>query len=335
MSGQTDGHQSTGNSAFFLRNVLKSKIKTRFVNFTCYFSSTFRIMSQLNKLNLIKFLSIRPNVVFIARNCSKTAAKKDESEENEDSTPVVLVQDDVDDLKEREMRLKKIRNKSRLLPQHRNMLMETVPYPNGEESWIHTTVKYKRGLFGKYGLASGVDPSGFGNFIVLSSSRKLTNFISFEGICFPTASEQADKDEYERVAFPFTLQEMQRMNAELRKEKRDAIMKREEDVAKKLDKLEHWMNELNARIAKKEADARAARERKERLVEEVRRHFGYTVDVKDEKFKEMLAQKEKEDKKAQKEARKKQKEMKMLEKLINKGKAASDDVAKDGEPKTS
>lgn len=125
------------------------------------------------------------------------------------------------------------------------------------------------------------------------------------------------------------------MNAELRKEKRDAIMKREEDVAKKLDKLEHWMNELNARIAKKEGDARAARERKERLVEEVRRHFGYTVDVKDEKFKEMLAQKEKEDKKAQKEARKKQKEMKMLEKLINKGKAASDDVAKDGEPKTS
>lgn len=125
------------------------------------------------------------------------------------------------------------------------------------------------------------------------------------------------------------------MNAELRKEKRDAIMKREEDVAKKLDKLEHWMNELNARIAKKEGDARAARERKERLVEEVRRHFGYTVDVKDEKFKEMLAQKEKEDKKAQKEARKKQKEMKMLEKLINKGKTASDDVAKDGEPKTS
>lgn len=127
------------------------------------------------------------------------------------------------------------------------------------------------------------------------------------------------------------------MNAELRKAKQDVIIKREEDVAKKLDKLEHWMNELNARIAKKEADARAARERKERLVEEVRRHFGYTVDVKDEKFKEMLAQKEKEDKKAQKEARKKQKEMKMLEKLINKGKAASDDVAKDGgsKPETS
>lgn len=134
---------------------------------------------------------------------------------------------------------------------------------------------------------------------------------------------------------------MQKMNAEVREAKQEAIIKREEDVAKKLGKLDQWMDEMNARIAKKESDARAAKERKERLVEEVRRHFGYTIDMRDEKFKEMLAQKEKEDKKSQKEARKKQKEMKMLEKLINKGKAASDDVAEKGDdtkiedPKTS
>lgn len=271
-------------------------------------------MSQLNKINVLKFLTVRPNSLFLTRSCSKTAAKKDELQELEDAPPVAMVQDDVEDQEERQKRIDKIRNKSRLLPQHRNMLMETVPYPEGEESWIHTTVKYKRGLFGKYGLASGIDPR----------------------ICFPTETEQADKDEYERVAYPFTLQEMQKMNADIKKTKREAIIKREEDVAKKLDKLEFWMKEMNDRKAKKEAEARAAKERKERLVEEVRRHFGYTMDVRDEKFKEMLALKEKEDKKTQKEARKKQKEMKMLEKLINKGKEASAEVAKEEEtPKTS
>lgn len=118
-------------------------------------------MSQLNILNLYKFLNIRSNAIIIARNCSKATAKKDESDEVEDTTPVALVQDDVEDVEERKRRIDKIRNKSGLLPQHRNILMETVPYPDGEESWIHNTLKYKRGLFGKYGLASGVDPSKF------------------------------------------------------------------------------------------------------------------------------------------------------------------------------
>uniref|UniRef100_A0A336LYX0 Large ribosomal subunit protein mL64 n=1 Tax=Culicoides sonorensis TaxID=179676 RepID=A0A336LYX0_CULSO len=260
-------------------------------------------MSQLNKINLLKFLTISRNGIQISRHCSKTAVKSDENADDKlDSTPAAIVQDDDEDVEERKRRIDKIRNKSRLLPNHRNMLMGQVPYPDGPESWIHTTLKYKRGLFGKYGLESGVDPR----------------------ICYPTATEKADQDEFERVAYPFTLQEMQKMNAELRKEKEDAITKREEDIAKKLGKLDGWMAELNAKIAKKEADARAAKERKERLVEEVRRHFGYTIDVRDEKFKEMLAIKEKEDKKAQKEARKKQKEMKMLEKLITKGKAAAE-----------
>ncbi|XP_063700267.1 large ribosomal subunit protein mL64 [Culicoides brevitarsis] len=257
-------------------------------------------MSHLNRLNLLKFLAIRPNGVVLSRNCSKAVAKSDAKEAEEDSAPVVLMQDDEEDQEERRKRLEKIRNKSRLSKAHRNFLMEQVPYPDGPESWIHQTLKYKRGLFGKYGLASGIDPR----------------------ICYPTATEKADKEEYERVAYPFTLQEMQQANAESREKKRQKIMQKEETIANKLSKLDTWLADMNARIAKKEAEAREIKERKERLVEEVRRHFGYKVDPRDEKFKEMLAQKEKEDKRMRKEARKKQRDEKVMEKFLKMEKKA-------------
>lgn len=64
-------------------------------------------------------------------------------------------------------------------------------------------------------------------------------------------------------------------------------------------------------------------------MEEVRRHFGYTVHPNDEKFKEMLEQKEKEQKKVAKEARKRAKEEQMMSKLLNK----NDPKAKAGDGK--
>lgn len=97
--------------------------------------------------------------------------------------------------------------------------------------------------------------------------------------------------------------------------KQAAISDREATIAKKLGKLDQWTAELNARVAKRESDARAARDRKDRLVEEVRRQFGFKVDARDERFKELLAQKEKEDKKRQKEVKKKLKDERMLAKL--------------------
>lgn len=83
---------------------------------------------------------------------------------------------------------------------------------------------------------------------------------------------------------------------------------READIAEKLSKVNQWTAELNARVAKKEAELTAARSRKERLVEEIRRHFGFKISPHDERFKTMLAQKEKEEKKKKKEAKKKAKE---------------------------
>lgn len=69
-------------------------------------------------------------------------------------------------------------------------------------------------------------------------------------------------------------------------------------------KMGQWTAKLHERIAKKEAQLEAAKREKDRLVEEVRRHFGFKISPHDERFKEMLAQKEKEEKKKKKAAKK-------------------------------
>ncbi|XP_055384919.1 growth arrest and DNA damage-inducible proteins-interacting protein 1 [Condylostylus longicornis] len=185
-------------------------------------------------------------------------------------------------------------NKSRLLPQHLNILNNQRPYDE-PHSWIHLTEKYQRKLYGRYGNASRVNPR----------------------ICFPTKEDEQMEKDYERIAYPFSLEEMIEKNKKEKADRVAKILQREEDIEKKLKKLGQWTADLNAKIAKKEADALAAKERKERLVEEVRRHFGFKIDPRDDRFKEMLEQKEKEDKKKQKEAKRKAKEDKMMTKLIS------------------
>ncbi|XP_037935802.1 growth arrest and DNA damage-inducible proteins-interacting protein 1 isoform X2 [Teleopsis dalmanni] len=186
-------------------------------------------------------------------------------------------------------------NKSRLLAQHRNMLNEKIPYQE-PQSWIHLSEKYQRKIFGKYGSQSGIDPR----------------------ICFNTKEDLAAKNKYEKAAHPYTLQQMIAKVNEEKLAKTEKIQKREDEIAKKLVKLDQWKKELNAKIAKKEAEMQAAKDRKERLIEEVRRHFGFKLDPRDDRFKEMLEQKEKEDKKKQKEARRKSKEDQMVAKLLQK-----------------
>lgn len=67
----------------------------------------------------------------------------------------MFAEDDL--MQQKELEIEKKRNKSRLLPQHRNMLLGEVPYTE-PQSWIHETVKYQRTMFGRYGAKSGVEP---------------------------------------------------------------------------------------------------------------------------------------------------------------------------------
>lgn len=174
------------------------------------------------------------------------------------------------------------RNKSRLNPQDRNVLMGVRPY-NKSMSWHHDRVKFKRRMLGRYGLKAIDVPAGF---------------------AWPTESEVEDAKEYERVAFPLSLQERWKELEEKKQKKAEQIEAREKQLLEKMMKMGEWQAELEAKIAKKKAELEAARLRKERLVEEIRRHFGFKISPHDERFKEMLAKKEKEEKKKKKEAKK-------------------------------
>lgn len=98
--------------------------------------------------------------------------------------------------------IKQKRNKSRLHPGHRNILMGVRPYDAPME-WYHNTVRYKKRTLGRYGLAAAEVPAGF---------------------AWPTPKEVEDAQEYERVSFPLSLQERWQKLKEAR-EKKAALFK--------------------------------------------------------------------------------------------------------------
>ncbi|XP_017470939.1 PREDICTED: growth arrest and DNA damage-inducible proteins-interacting protein 1 [Rhagoletis zephyria] len=182
------------------------------------------------------------------------------------------------------------RNKSRLLCHNRKVLLNVNPYSE-PCSWIHLTEKYQRKLFGRYGLVSASGP-----YICFNIRGKL-NFI----------------DDF-IVEEKYSLQQLLR-SSQSNLGSIETTNNREQQIANKLLKLEQWKVEMRNKIAKKEADALAAKVHKKRLIEEVRRHFGFKVDPREERFKEMLEQREREERKKQKEAKRKSKEEKIVEKL--------------------
>ncbi|KAJ2950411.1 hypothetical protein O0L34_g8653 [Tuta absoluta] len=221
-----------------------------------------------------------------------------------EQTEIVQI-DDSDDAQAREAELEWKRNVSRLSQAHYNVINGRRPYEEPKHT-AHLTVKYNRKMYGKYGIASGVNPS----------------------ICWPSKQDIADIKEFESVAYPFTIKGMMETVAQRKKEEQQKIELREKEVAAKFEKLEQWKKELQDRIAKKESDAKAAKDKKERLVEEVRRHFGFKLDPRDERFQEMLAKREKEQKKAEKQAKKEAKEKMMIAKLQQKNVEMTDGTQK-------
>ena len=95
------------------------------------------------------------------------------------------------------------RNKSRLNPQHRNLLHEKMPYSEPMD-WFHDTVKYKRKMYGRYGHASGVLP----------------------GILWPTREDLEEIKEYESVAYPYAIQELITRVKEKEREEQAALKAR-------------------------------------------------------------------------------------------------------------
>lgn len=198
-------------------------------------------------------------------------------------------------IQERELEIERIRNKSRLQPDDRNIVFDQRPYADSQNKY-HLTEKFLSNMFGKYGSDSRVNP----------------------GMLWPTKNDIQERKEYEKVAYPFSIQELVKLAQNEVKEKDLSDKEQHDKVVANMAKLEMWKKEIKERIAKREAEALAAKEKKDKLIEEVRRHFGFTVDPKDEKFKEMLAVKEKEQRKKEKQAKQEERERKAISKLMAK-----------------
>ncbi|KAG8230244.1 hypothetical protein J437_LFUL010873 [Ladona fulva] len=258
--------------------------------------SSSKNMASQGRLILFKKNNILPcsfisNFKQIHLSSSLNFAQEAKELDLSEATENVQLEGDANETVDQEY-LERLRNKSRLRPQEHNLLHGKPPY---SEKFIpyHDTIRYKRKLYGRYGERSDVDPA----------------------ILWPTKHELTEMIEYERVAHPDTLQIMvSRHKVKLEKEAEE-MKRRENEINSRVAKLEQWKAEVVERANKKLREAQAAKERKERLVEEVRRYFGFKVDPRDERFKEMLEKKEKEENKRIKEEKKKAKQAKILARL--------------------
>lgn len=195
----------------------------------------------------------------------------------------------------KEIEIEQKRNKSRLRPQHRNILHGRVPYSEPVDE-IHLTHKYNRMLFGKYGKLSNVNP----------------------GTLWPMKSELKEMVEYEKISHPFSVKELVENQKKIAENEEKNIKERQQKILRNMQKLEGWKKEIAARAEKKLADLAKAKAQKDALIEEVRRHFGYKLDPNDEKFKEMLVIKEREKKKKLKEEKSKAKQERFITEALKK-----------------
>lgn len=241
------------------------------------FVISFSIFSSTCQINKVSVL--RP---FLTR-CVYTKNKTQDTE---------VVANVVDVLPEKDV--ERICNKSRLNRAHCNLVNGRLPYDQPVHRF-HSTVKYKRRMYGRYGESSNVNP----------------------GLAWPTVQDLEDIREYEKVAYPLTIQEMQQ-NALVRLEKEhQEIQLRQKKIDENMIKLNGWLKEVKDKAAKKIYEVQQAKEKKEKLIEEVKKHFGYKIDPKDERFKEMLLKREKEEKKKIRDEKKKVREEKLLNYLKN------------------
>lgn len=255
------------------------------MSFLCELTSIVR--------NVTRFQSRRLAVANYSKATDSKKGDEDQvwDEDEETKKELASIFSEEVDVDARARDIERMRNKSRLTKNHRCKLYNK-PVDEGDYQW-DKTVYYVRKQFGRFGYASGVDPR----------------------FCFDTPDEADDKREYERVAYQYTIQSAMEANRQAKLEKAAAIKAREDKIAANLGKLDKWIGDMNARMAKKEELAREAKEKRERIMEEVRQHFGFKIDFRDPRFQALIEEKEKAQKKAKKQERKKKQETVLMERL--------------------
>ncbi|XP_064625623.1 large ribosomal subunit protein mL64-like [Lineus longissimus] len=162
-----------------------------------------------------------------------------------------------------------------------------------QSAW-EVSLRKQRQLYAKFGKASGIDP----------------------GVMWPTREELRAVVEEEREWEPPLQERMAKARAD-REEKLVAEKKRHDSVVKAMEKMPELIAQYEAKLRKKEADVRKSEERKKRLLEEAKEFFGYDIDYRDPKFKQLQELKEAEAKKLAKQKKKEEKLRRMTASLTS------------------
>jgi len=207
--------------------------------------------------------------------------------EDEEPSEMELYQQEVEEL-EREAKAEFIqsrRNKSRLSASDRQILHGNPPHHGVmfEYNSMHRSKEFKRSMLSKYGKEkTGVEP----------------------GIVWPTAKEVQLAIEWEELYQEKPLIDQikeSKRNIEKRKEDRIA---RELLVEESLNKMDAQVKQWKARVGAKNKLAEAERERREKVLAELKLEFGYNINPEDNYMKERIVEREKVIIKEEREAKK-------------------------------
>ncbi|XP_014780382.1 growth arrest and DNA damage-inducible proteins-interacting protein 1 [Octopus bimaculoides] len=187
--------------------------------------------------------------------------------------------------------LNQIRDVSRLSPVLKAKLYNEFP-PNFGERESDNKKHYRRRIFAKFGSSSNLDPAS-----MWPSKAEMRELIE----------EQA---KYE-VPVHVMLEKL-RVERETEEEK---VKLREQRIKENMKAMPKLIAEFHKQTEQKQLLQKKQEEKKAKLLEEARAYFGYSVDPRDEKFKQMLAEKEAAEKKAAKQQKKAEKMAKVTARL--------------------
>ncbi|XP_051995883.1 growth arrest and DNA damage-inducible proteins-interacting protein 1 [Xyrauchen texanus] len=137
--------------------------------------------------------------------------------------------------------------------------------------------KYERKLFGRYGRASGVDPTR-----LWPSHARLEELVAEEREWHPP------------------MEVMLQNIAAREKERTERRMEREKIIAANMAKMPKMIADWKKQKREDKQKQKEEKVKRDRLLAEARERFGYALDPRSTKFKEMVAEIEKEEKKKRK-----------------------------------
>ena len=193
--------------------------------------------------------------------------KRDELEEMEKQMSEYSRETEIQELKYK-------RNKSKLRASDRQILQGLPPdiglkFPYGRH---HLSKEFRRGMLAQYGSAkTGVDPA----------------------MSWPTDEELRLASDWEKLYQEKPLAEqISQVKKDIQQRKADRIA-REEEIEASLSKMDSKIKQWQQRVSAKNKLAEVERDRRERVLAELKEEFGYNVNPQDNYMKERIAEREK------------------------------------------